>query len=77
MLEENQVDAILGDDCILSGLNNNKFKIINRAYSKEYYAAAVRKTDKSKELLNVANIAIAEILDDKKLKLVKNYHNIK
>ena len=71
LLKEGKVDAIFGDDCILQGLNNGKYKIINRAYSKEYYAVAVRKTKTSKDLLTEINSIIAYILDEKKLILVK------
>ncbi len=70
-LKQGKVDAIFGDDCILEGLNNGKYKIINRAYSREYYAVAVRKSDLSKELLSKINSTISYILDDKKLILVK------
>ncbi len=70
-LKQNKVDAIIGDDCILEGLNDGRYKIINRAFSKEYYAVAVRKTDLSKELLEEINSIIAFVLDEKKLILVK------
>ena len=59
MMVNKQVDAILGDDCILAGFKNNDLRIINKAYSREYYAVAVRKSEKSKELLNAINAAIA------------------
>ena len=72
LLSTNQVDAILGDDCILMGLNDGNFRIINRAYSREYYAVAIRKTDKSKELLNAVNSAITYIMDEKQINLIKN-----
>ena len=71
LLANNQVDAILGDDCILMGLNNGNYRIVNRAYSREYYAVAVRKTDKSKELLNAVNSAITYIMDEKEINLIK------
>ncbi len=73
LLAKKQVDAILGDDIILSGLNKEKnFKIINKPYSREFYAVALRKSDKSKELLNVVNASIAELLDTKQINLIKN-----
>lgn len=71
LLLNSQVDAILGDDCILAGLNDGNFKIINRAYSREYYAVAIRKNENSKELLNSINAAITALLDEKKLNLIK------
>ncbi len=67
LLLEKKVDAILGDDCILAGLLTKDLKIINRAYSREFYAVAIRKSEKSKELLNVVNSAIAVILDERKI----------
>ena len=45
-------------------------KIINRSYSREFYAVALRKSEKSKELLNSVNASIAQILDEKKLNLI-------
>ncbi len=71
LLLNNQVDAILGDDCILSGYLNDKFRIVNRSYSREYYAVAIRKSEKSKELLNLINSAITAMLDEKRLNLIK------
>lgn len=70
-LLNNQVDAIFGDDCILAGINNDKFKIINRAYSKEVYAVALRKSQDSKEMLNIINSVISGLLDKKMLSLPK------
>ncbi len=70
LLINNQVDGILGDDCILAGYLNNDLKIINHSYSKEYYAVAVRKTNKSKELLNALNAAVASILDERQLNFI-------
>ncbi len=70
-LKNGSADAIFGDDCILSGLNNGKYKIINRAYSREFYAVAVRKSEQSCDLLNEINSIIAYVLDEKKLILVK------
>jgi ABC-type amino acid transport substrate-binding protein len=72
LLADKQVDAIFGDDIILSGLNKEKnFKVINKAYSQEFYAVAVRKSAKSKELLNIVNASIAELLDTKQINLIK------
>ncbi|MBQ8847717.1 MAG: transporter substrate-binding domain-containing protein [Candidatus Gastranaerophilales bacterium] len=71
LLVNKQVDAILGDDCILAGFKNNDLRIINKAYSREYYAVAVRKSEKSKELLNAINAAIVQISDEKRLNLIK------
>ncbi len=71
LLSKGQVDAILGDDCILKGFENQNFKIINHSYSKEFYGVALRKSDKSKELLNVVNATIAQYLDENRLKLNK------
>ncbi|MBQ4646277.1 MAG: transporter substrate-binding domain-containing protein [Candidatus Gastranaerophilales bacterium] len=70
LLIENKVDAVLGDDCILAGLLNKNLKIVNRSYSREYYAVAIRKSQKSKELLNSVNSAISAIMDEKKLNLI-------
>ena len=70
LLVNKQVDAILGDDCILAGFKNNDLRIINKAYSREYYAVAVRKSEKSKELLNAINAAIVQISDEKRLNLI-------
>lgn len=71
LLKTGQVDAILGDDCILQGLNDKNYRIVNRAYSREYYAVATRKTNNSKELLNAVNVTITSILDNKKINLIK------
>jgi len=76
LLKNSKVDAILGDDCILAGIKNKDFKIINRAYSSEYYAVAVRKSENSKELLNSINAAITVLLDEKKLNLIKSRYII-
>ena len=70
LLVNKQVDAVLGDDCILGGYVNNDLKIVNHSYSREFYAVAIRKSGKSKELLNSVNSAIVAILDDKKLNLI-------
>lgn len=74
-LKEGFVDGILGDDCILEGYNNGDYKIINRAYSREFYAVGVRKNQDSKELLEVVNSAIKSILDEKKINIVKKMYN--
>ncbi len=78
------VDAILGDDCILKGLINlsnkktdGEYKIINRAYSNEFYAVAVRKDLNSKDLLNAVNSAIVDIVDKKKLNVIKSHYGLK
>lgn len=68
-LQNSQATAILGDEAILSGYLTKKYKILNRCYSREYYAVAVRKQKNSAELLNKINIAVAEFLDNKKIKL--------
>jgi len=70
LLKTNKVDAVLGDDCILSTYEDDNYKIINKAYSREFYAVAIRKNDKSKELLNDVNTAINVILDEKRLNLI-------
>lgn len=75
-LRNSQVDAILGDDCILEGFNDGNYKIVNRAYSSEFYAVAVRKTQKSKELLNLVNAALASFLDDNNINLVKKRNQV-
>lgn len=76
MLANYKVDAILGDDCILKGIKAYNFKIINRAYSKEYYAVAVKKSDNSKELLNLINSTIVQLLDKKEINLIKSHYGI-
>ena len=68
-LQNSQIDAILGDEAILTGFLNPNYKIINRAYSREYYAVATRKQDNSKELLNKINIVVARYTDKNKLNL--------
>lgn len=70
LLINRQVDGVLGDDCILAGFVDDNTKIINRSYSREFYAVAIRKSEKSKELLNSVNAAIAAILDEKQLNLI-------
>lgn len=70
MLINKKVDAILGDDCILAGFKNDNLKIVNKAYSREFYAVALRKGDNSKELLNRVNAAVSTILDDRKINLI-------
>ncbi|MBQ7287604.1 MAG: transporter substrate-binding domain-containing protein [Candidatus Gastranaerophilales bacterium] len=70
LLMNYKVDAILGDDCILAGYKNKNLKILNHAYSNEFYAVAIRKTRKSQELLNAVNSAIAQTLDERKLNLI-------
>ena len=79
-LKSGKVDAILGDDCILSGLknlHNENFRIVNRSYSSEYYAVAIRKSINSKDLLNAVNTALVEILDNKEINTIKAYYKIK
>ncbi len=77
-LKTGAVDAILGDDCLLKGLINgtDKYKIINRAYSVEYYAVALRKNTKSKELMELVNSAISDIIDKKKLNVIKSHYKM-
>ncbi len=70
LLINNQVDAILGDDCILAGFLNDKLKIVNNIYSREFYGVALRKSEKSKELLKHVNSAITMILDERKINLI-------
>ena len=70
LLINKQVDAILGDDCILARFVNQDLRIVNRSYSREFYAVALRKSPLSKELLNNVNSAITLILDEKKLNLI-------
>ena len=70
LLLEKKVDAILGDDCILKGFDDRHLKLINKAYSREFYAVALRKSQDSKELLNLVNSTIASILDNKKLNFI-------
>ena len=60
----------MGDDCILAGYVNNDLKIVNRSYSKEFYGVAIRKSEKSKELLKAVDASISSILDDRKLNLI-------
>ena len=69
LLLTGQIDGIIGDDCILKGYMTPELKIINKVYSREYYAVAARKSDKSKELLDEINATISSMLDDKKIKL--------
>ena len=47
-------------------------KIVNRAYSRENYGVAVRKSEDSKELLDEINTVISAFLDEKKFNLIKN-----
>ena len=70
LLNNMQVDAVLGDDSILAGFKTKNHKIINHSYSQEFYAVAVRKSQNSDELLNLINGSIASLLDDKKLSLI-------
>ena len=56
----------MGDDAILSQFLHSEFKIINRAYQKEIYGVATRKSEDSKELLEAINVAISSFLDRKK-----------
>ena len=70
LLVNRQVDAVLGDDCILAGYVNKDLKIVNRSYSKEFYGVAIRKSEKSKELLKAVDASISCILDDRKLNLI-------
>ena len=67
LLLSGQIDALIGDDCILKSYLSDELRIINKIYSKEYYGVAVRKSDKSKELLNEVNASISQVLDEKKL----------
>lgn len=71
-LKNSQVDAVLGDDAILSTFVDDDFIILNRPYSKEYYAVAVRKSENSKELLNKINSVISSLLDSKRFNLSNN-----
>lgn len=70
LLIDKKVDAVLGDDCILGGYLDKNLRIVNRAYSHEFYAVAIRKSKDSKELLNSVNSAISMIIDEKKLNLI-------
>lgn len=70
-LKEGKVDAILGDDIILTQFKNSNFRIVNRAYSRENYAVAVRKSEDSKELLDEINVVISSLLDNKNFNLIK------
>lgn len=70
LLINNQVDAVLGDDCILAGYTNDKLVLTSSIYSREFYGVALRKSEKSKELLNLVNSAITTILDEKKINLI-------
>ncbi len=69
LLLTNQVDGIIGDDCILKAYVTKDLKIINKSYSKEYYAVAVRKSDKSRELLDMVNSSISAMIDEKKIQI--------
>jgi len=71
LLKEYDIDAIFGDDCILECYKGKDFKIINRAYSRENYAVALRKSPDSKELLNEVNSAISTLLDKKQINAYK------
>lgn len=82
LLQNGQIDAILADDCLLAGLNDGNYKIINRAYSKEYYGVAIRKSPEKSELLSIINATIAQLVDTKELNVIKrkyikqqNYYN--
>ena len=68
LLLAGQIDGIVGDDCILQAYITDKTKLLGRAYSHELYAVATRKSDKSAELLDEVNIAIAAMIDEKKIK---------
>ena len=67
LLDTGSVDGVIGDDCILASFNNNRHKIINRGYSKEYYGVGVRKNKDSEELLNIIDATIATMLDKKQI----------
>ena len=72
LLANGKVDAILGDDCILAGFNKNKkFKIVNRAYSREFYAVALRKSPEAQNLGFLVDGVISELLDSKRLNFIK------
>ena len=67
LLRNNQVEGVVGDDCILASFVDDGLKILDKIYSKEFYCVAVRKSENSKDLLNVINASIAAFLDEKKL----------
>ena len=67
LLETGQIDGIIGDDCILKGYLTDKVKIVNKSYSHDFYAVALRKSEKSKELIDIVNSAISTYLDEKKI----------
>ena len=71
LLHSGQIDGIIGDDCILQSYLTENLRMINKIYSREYYGVAVRKSEKSKELLNEVNGSISQILDDKKIGKLK------
>ena len=72
LLKNKLVDGVIGDDCILEGYNKeNEFKIVNRAYSREFYGVATRKTQNSQKLLDSVNSTIARLLDEKTILLTK------
>ena len=71
LLLTGQIDGIIGDDCILKSYVTKDLVIVNKSYSKEYYGVAVRKSDRSKELLDEVNNSISTMLDEKKIKALR------
>ena len=64
-LKNGKADAMIADDTILFGfaMNDSSMKILPKRYSQEPYAIAVRKEDKSDELLKVINIELEEAMN--------------
>ena len=68
-LKEGTIQAITGDDTILRNytLNDKSVKVLNKRYSREPYAIAVRKGKENKILLEKINFALKAIITSNKI----------
>lgn len=65
-LKDGTIQAITADDTILRNytLNDKTVKVLNKRYSKEPYAIAVRKGDENKALLEKINLTLKTIINN-------------
>lgn len=73
LLKENKVDAILADDTILYGflMEQKGYRILQKRYTKEYYAIALRQGEENKALKEELNNIIESMQKTGKLNRIK------
>lgn len=74
LLKKGEISAILADDSVLYGFlqDDPSVKILQKRYTKEQYAIALRKTKESERLLAAVNSALLEMAQDGTLNKIKN-----